>query len=112
VPARDWGHDLDAMARQLPGDPPGIYCQSEQSDRHLDRTPRRLERFLANGAGNVHRWCWMKPIPNTFETGDVPNGLDYLTPISNLLYPTFSKVMRLGCSACRLWAFWASRPDG
>ena len=92
APARDYGHDLEAMAalvtEQHPG---GVDRQSQQPHRHLARRPtgcapssRRCPRPA---------WWWStRPTPNTSSEPDFPDATQWLEAYPNLIVTrTFSK---------------------
>ena len=95
VPARDWGHDLDAMAAAItpatrlvfianPNNPTGTWIERPALERFLAKVPENVIVVLDEAYTEY------------VETGDVPNGLDYLTQYPNLLVSrTFSKAYGL-----------------
>ncbi|MFN3581969.1 MAG: histidinol-phosphate transaminase [Pseudomonas sp.] len=106
VPARDWGHDLDAMAAAItpatrlvfvanPNNPTGTWIERAALERFLAQVPEQVIVVLDEAYTEY------------VETGDVPNGLDYLKQYSNLLVSrTFSKAyglaaLRLGYGMCQ-----------
>ncbi len=106
VPARDWGHDLDAMAAAItpatrlvfianPNNPTGTWIERPALERFLAKVPEDVIVVLDEAYTEY------------VETGDVPNGLDYLTQYPNLLVSrTFSKAyglaaLRVGYGICQ-----------
>ena len=106
VPARDWGHDLDAMAAAItpatrlvfianPNNPTGTWIERPALERFLAKVPENVIVVLDEAYTEY------------VETGDVPNGLDYLTQYPNLLVSrTFSKAyglaaLRVGYGICQ-----------
>lgn len=106
VPAKDWGHDLDAMAEAItadtrlvfvanPNNPTGTWIERAELERFLARVPEQVIIVLDEAYTEY------------VETTDVPNGLDYLTRYPNLLVSrTFSKAyglaaLRVGYGICQ-----------
>lgn len=106
VPARDWGHDLDAMAAAItpatrlvfianPNNPTGTWIERPALERFLAKVPENVIVVLDEAYTEY------------VETGDVPNGLDYLTQYPNVLVSrTFSKAyglaaLRVGYGICQ-----------
>ncbi|HCP05224.1 MAG TPA: histidinol-phosphate transaminase, partial [Pseudomonas sp.] len=95
VPAKDWGHDLDAMAAAItpstrvvfianPNNPTGTWIERDALEAFLDRVPENVIVVLDEAYTEY------------VETDDVPNGVDYLGRYSNLLVSrTFSKAYGL-----------------
>ncbi|MEL0167539.1 MAG: histidinol-phosphate transaminase [Pseudomonadaceae bacterium] len=95
VPAKDWGHDLDAMAAAItpatrvvfvanPNNPTGTWIERAALESFLDRVPENVIVVLDEAYTEY------------VETDDVPNGVDYLGRYSNLLVSrTFSKAYGL-----------------
>lgn len=95
VPAKDWGHDLDAMAAAItpstrvvfianPNNPTGTWIERDELEAFLDRVPENVIVVLDEAYTEY------------VETDDVPNGVDYLGRYSNLLVSrTFSKAYGL-----------------
>tara|TARA_Y100000296_G_C5147412_1_gene244484 strand:- start:346 stop:1458 length:1113 start_codon:yes stop_codon:yes gene_type:complete len=95
VPAKDWGHDLDAMAAAItpstrvvfianPNNPTGTWIERDALEAFLDRVPENVIAVLDEAYTEY------------VETDDVPNGVDYLGRYSNLLVSrTFSKAYGL-----------------
>lgn len=105
VPARDWGHDLDAMLAAIdeatrvvflanPNNPTGTWFGPDALGRFLQRVPERVlvvldEAYIEYAEGD-----------------DLPDGLDYLDAHPNLLVSrTFSKAyglagLRVGYGVC------------
>jgi histidinol-phosphate aminotransferase len=106
VPAKDWGHDLDAMADAItadtrlvfvanPNNPTGTWIERAELERFLARVPEQVIVVLDEAYTEY------------VETTDVPNGLDYLDRYPNLLVSrTFSKAyglaaLRVGYGICQ-----------
>ncbi|MFO7706501.1 MAG: histidinol-phosphate transaminase [Halopseudomonas sp.] len=106
VPARDWGHDLDAMAAAItpatrlvfianPNNPTGTWIERPALERFLAKVPEDVIVVLDEAYTEY------------VETGEVPNGLDYLPAYPNLLVSrTFSKAyglaaLRVGYGICQ-----------
>ncbi len=100
VPARDWGHDLEAMLAAIdadtrvvflanPNNPTGTWFGPEALERFLERVPEQVlvvldEAYIEYAAG-----------------GELPDGLCYLERYPNLLVSrTFSKAY--GLAALRI----------
>ncbi|MCC4260474.1 histidinol-phosphate transaminase [Pseudomonas aestusnigri] len=95
VPAKHWGHDLDAMAAAItpstrvvfianPNNPTGTWIERDALEAFLDRVPENVIVVLDEAYTEY------------VETDDVPNGVDYLGRYSNLLVSrTFSKAYGL-----------------
>tara|TARA_Y100000748_G_scaffold166872_4_gene139572 strand:- start:17122 stop:18234 length:1113 start_codon:yes stop_codon:yes gene_type:complete len=95
VPAKDWGHDLDAMAAAItpatrvvfianPNNPTGTWIERAALEAFLDRVPENVIVVLDEAYTEY------------VETDDVPNGVDYLPRYANLLVSrTFSKAYGL-----------------
>ncbi len=95
VPAKDWGHDLDAMAAAItaatrvvfianPNNPTGTWIERAALESFLDRVPENVIVVLDEAYTEY------------VETDDVPNGVDYLARYPNLLVSrTFSKAYGL-----------------
>jgi len=95
VPAKDWGHDLDAMLAAIdehtrvvfianPNNPTGTWFDTAALERFLARVPERVlvvldEAYIEYATG-----------------GELPDGVRYLAQYSNLLVSrTFSKAYGL-----------------
>lgn len=106
VPAKNWGHDLDAMAAAItpqtrlifvanPNNPTGTWIERDELERFLARVPEQVIVVLDEAYTEY------------VETTDVPNGLDYLSKYPNLLVSrTFSKAyglaaLRVGYGICQ-----------
>lgn len=106
VPAKDRGHDLDAMADAItadtrlvfvanPNNPTGTWIERAELERFLARVPEQVIVVLDEAYTEY------------VETTDVPNGLDYLDRYPNLLVSrTFSKAyglaaLRVGYGICQ-----------
>lgn len=95
VPARDWGHDLPAMADAVgertklvfianPNNPTGTYNDARTLEAFLERIPVNVVVVLDEA------YC------EYVERDDYPNGLDYLDRFPNLVVTrTFSKIYGL-----------------
>jgi histidinol-phosphate aminotransferase len=105
VPAREWGHDLDAMAAAVspatrlvfianPNNPTGTWIERAE-----------LEAFLARIRPDVIV-VLDEAYTEYVESADMPNGVDYLASYPNLLVSrTFSKAyglaaLRVGYGVC------------
>mgnify|MGYP000673989302 CR=1 FL=1 len=106
VPARDWGHDLDAMAAAVtpatrlvfianPNNPTGTWIERAALEAFLARVPPEVIVVLDEAYTEY------------VESGDdMPNGVDYLPRYPNLLVSrTFSKAyglaaLRVGYGVC------------
>ncbi|WP_394243388.1 histidinol-phosphate transaminase [Halopseudomonas laoshanensis] len=106
VPARDWGHDLDAMAAAITPATRLVFIANPNNPTGTWLERPALERFLAKVPENVIV-VLDEAYTEYVETGDVPNGLDYLTQYPNLLVSrTFSKAyglaaLRVGYGICQ-----------
>lgn len=106
VPARDWGHDLDAMAAAITPATRLVFIANPNNPTGTWIERPALERFLAKVPDNVIV-VLDEAYTEYVETGDVPNGLDYLTQYPNLLVSrTFSKAyglaaLRVGYGICQ-----------
>lgn len=92
VPARDWGHDLPAMADAVtdrvklvfvanPNNPTGTYADARTVENFLELVPSHVVVVLDEA------YC------EYVERDDYPNGLDYLDRFPNLVVTrTFSKI--------------------
>ncbi len=95
VPAKNWGHDLVAMAAAItdstrlifianPNNPTGTWIERAELEAFLAKVPERVIVVLDEAYTEY------------VETDDVPNGMDYLSQYSNLLVSrTFSKAYGL-----------------
>ncbi len=105
VPAKDWGHDLDAMAAAVnsatrlvfvanPNNPTGTWIGRDALERFLARVPEQVIVVLDEAYTEY------------VEGDDMPNGIDYLERYPNLLVSrTFSKAyglasLRVGYGLC------------
>lgn len=108
VPARQWGHDLPAMAAAVtdktrvifianPNNPTGTWVEERELDAFLMVVPENILVVLDEAYGEY------------VEEGYLPNGLDYLFKYPNVIVTrTFSKAY--GLAALRVgYAF--SHPD-
>jgi len=92
VPARDWGHDLPAMAAALSGRTKLVFIANPNNPTGTCNDARTLEAFLEQVPANVvvvldEAYC------EYVERDDYPNGLDYLERFPNLVVTrTFSKI--------------------
>lgn len=106
VPARDWGHDLEAMAAAItpatrlvfvanPNNPTGTWIERRELEAFFERVPEEVIVVLDEAYTEY------------VEASDMPNGLDYLTDHPNLLVSrTFSKAyglaaLRVGYGICQ-----------
>lgn len=106
VPARDWGHDLEAMAAAItpatrlvfvanPNNPTGTWIERRELEAFLERVPEQVIVVLDEAYTEY------------VEARDMPNGLDYLADYPNLLVSrTFSKAyglaaLRVGYGICQ-----------
>tara|TARA_B100001063_G_scaffold244217_1_gene276489 strand:+ start:3251 stop:4360 length:1110 start_codon:yes stop_codon:yes gene_type:complete len=95
VPAKNWGHDLDAMADAIsdktkivfvtnPNNPTGTYSSKSQLDSFLAKVPEHVVVLLDEAYFEY------------VDKPDYPNGLDYLAQYPNLVITrTFSKAYGL-----------------
>lgn len=95
VPARDWGHDLDAMLAAIdaqtrviflanPNNPTGTWFDAEALERFLTQVPEQVLVVLDEAYIEYA------------EGGELPDGLAYLAQYPNLLVSrTFSKAYGL-----------------
>ncbi|SDS61394.1 histidinol-phosphate aminotransferase [Halopseudomonas xinjiangensis] len=95
VPARNWGHDLEAMAEAItpatrlvfianPNNPTGTWIGRGELEAFLERVPEEVIVVLDEAYTEY------------VEDSDMPNGLDYLSGRPNLLVSrTFSKAYGL-----------------
>ncbi|MEH6492953.1 histidinol-phosphate transaminase [Halopseudomonas sp.] len=95
VPAKDWGHDLAAMAAAItettrlifianPNNPTGTWIERAELEAFLAKVPEQVIVVLDEAYTEY------------VETDDVPNGMDYLAQYPNLLVSrTFSKAYGL-----------------
>lgn len=95
VPAKDWGHDLPAMAAAIsdatrmifianPNNPTGTWIERVELEAFLAQVPETVMVVLDEAYAEY------------VETDDVPNGMDYLAQYPNLLVSrTFSKAYGL-----------------
>jgi len=95
VPAKNWGHDLVAMAAAItestrlifianPNNPTGTWIERAELEVFLAKVPERVIVVLDEAYTEY------------VETDDVPNGMDYLAQYPNLLVSrTFSKAYGL-----------------
>ncbi len=107
VPARDWGHDLEAMAAAItpatrlvfianPNNPTGTWLGKPELEAFLAKVPERVIVVLDEAYTEY------------VEDADFPRGFDYLTQYPNLLVSrTFSKAY--GLAALRV-GYAASHP--
>lgn len=106
VPAREWGHDLDAMAAAITPATRLVFIANPNNPTGTWIERPALERFLAQVPENVIV-VLDEAYTEYVETGDVPNGLDYLPAHPNLLVSrTFSKAyglaaLRVGYGICQ-----------
>ncbi|HDZ57685.1 MAG TPA: histidinol-phosphate transaminase [Pseudomonas xinjiangensis] len=106
VPAREWGHDLAAMAAAItpatrlvfianPNNPTGTWIERAELEAFLKQVPEQVIVVLDEAYTEY------------VETSDVPNGIDYLRDYPNLLVSrTFSKAyglaaLRVGYGICQ-----------
>lgn len=95
VPAKEWGHDLVAMAAAItpktkvvfianPNNPTGTWVEEGELDAFLMAVPENVLVVLDEAYGEY------------VEAGDFPNGLDYLDRYANVIVcRTFSKAYGL-----------------
>lgn len=108
VPAKDWGHDLEAMAAAItpctrvvfianPNNPTGTWVEGDALDTFLARVPENVLVVLDEAYGEY------------VATGELPDGLGYLERFPNVIVSrTFSKAY--GLAALRVgYAF--AHPD-
>lgn len=106
VPARDWGHDLPAMAAAItpatklifianPNNPTGTWVERVELEAFLAQVPERVLVVLDEAYTEY------------VADADFPNGLDYLREYPNVLVSrTFSKAyglaaLRIGFAVCQ-----------
>tara|TARA_R110002124_G_scaffold68851_10_gene185959 strand:+ start:2377 stop:3489 length:1113 start_codon:yes stop_codon:yes gene_type:complete len=95
VPARDWGHDLPAMAAAITDATRLIFIANPNNPTGTWIERNELEAFLAQVPENV-LVVLDEAYTEYVETDDVPNGVDYLSQYDNLLVSrTFSKAYGL-----------------
>lgn len=95
VPAKNWGHDLDAMANAItdktkiifvtnPNNPTGTYNSKSQLETFLAKVPEHIIVLLDEAYFEY------------VDKSDYPNGIDYLSEYPNLVVTrTFSKAYGL-----------------
>lgn len=95
VPAKNWGHDLDAMARAItektkivfvtnPNNPTGTYNSKSQLEQFLSQVPEHVIVLLDEAYFEY------------VDKPDYPNAVDYLSQYPNLVVTrTFSKAYGL-----------------
>ncbi len=106
VPARDWGHDLAAMAAAItpatklifianPNNPTGTWVERDELEAFLARVPEQVLVVLDEAYTEY------------VTDADFPSGLDYLRQYPNVLVSrTFSKAyglaaLRIGFAVCQ-----------
>lgn len=95
VPARDWGHDLPAMADAVTDRTKLVFIANPNNPTGTGVDARTLEDFLERVPAHVvvvldEAYC------EYVERDDYPNGLDYLQRFPNLVVTrTFSKIYGL-----------------
>ncbi|SDU14839.1 histidinol-phosphate transaminase [Halopseudomonas salegens] len=106
VPAREWGHDLTAMADAItpatklifianPNNPTGTWVERDELDAFLARVPEQVLVVLDEAYTEY------------VTDADFPDGLDYLRKYPNVLVSrTFSKAyglaaLRIGFAVCQ-----------
>jgi histidinol-phosphate aminotransferase len=95
VPARNWGHDLPAMADAVTGRTKLVFVANPNNPTGTCANARTLEAFLERIPANVvvvldEAYC------EYVERDDYPNGLAYLDRFPNLVVTrTFSKIYGL-----------------
>ncbi|WP_167141461.1 histidinol-phosphate transaminase [Pseudomonas sp. OTU750018] len=95
VPAKDYGHDLEAMLAAIDENTRVVFIANPNNPTGTWFGPDALERFLARVPGNV--LVVLDEAYIEFAEGDeLPDGLKYLTRYDNLLVSrTFSKAYGL-----------------
>lgn len=94
VPARDWGHDLDAMAAAVDSDTRVVFIANPNNPTGTWFGADALHTFLARVPGDV--LVVLDEAYIEYASGDLPDGLDYLAHHPNLLISrTFSKAYGL-----------------
>jgi len=95
VPARNWGHDLAAMAKAVtaktrvifianPNNPTGTWVEKDELDAFFKAVPEQVLVVLDEAYGEY------------VEASDFPDGMDYLSPYPNVIVSrTFSKAYGL-----------------
>ncbi|MDH5444538.1 MAG: histidinol-phosphate transaminase [Gammaproteobacteria bacterium] len=111
TPARDWGHDLDAIASAVtertkliflanPNNPTGTWFDKAELESFLGRVPARVIVVLDEAYFEY---------ASNFEPEHYPDGLDYLKSYANLIVTrTFSKAY--GLAGLRV-GYVVSHPD-
>lgn len=95
VPAREWGHDLEAMLGAIDEDTRVVFIANPNNPTGTWFGPDALARFLSRVPEHV-----LVVLDEAYieyaEGGDLPNGLDFLAAHPNLLVSrTFSKAYGL-----------------
>lgn len=95
APAKDWGHDTDAMLSSIDDNTRVVFVANPNNPTGTWFGPQALARFLAAVPPNV-----LVVLDEAYieyaSSGDLPNGLDYLAAHANLLVSrTFSKAYGL-----------------
>ncbi|MDO9624046.1 MAG: histidinol-phosphate transaminase [Pseudomonas sp.] len=95
VPAKDFGHDLDAMLAAIDSNTRVVFIANPNNPTGTWFSPQALSDFLARVPGNV--LVVLDEAYIEYADGfDLPDGLDYLARYENLLVSrTFSKAYGL-----------------
>lgn len=95
VPAKNWGHDLDAMARAITEKTKIVFVTNPNNPTGTYNSKAQLEQFLSQVPGHV-----IVLLDEAYfeyvDKPDYPNGVDYLPQYPNLVVTrTFSKAYGL-----------------
>lgn len=95
VPAKNWGHDLDAMARAITEKTKIVFVTNPNNPTGTYNSKAQLEQFLSQVPGHV-----IVLLDEAYfeyvDKPDYPNGVDYLSQYPNLVVTrTFSKAYGL-----------------
>ena len=105
VPAKNWGHDLDAMADAVTGKTKIIFVTNPNNPTGTWNSKKQLEAFLKKVPANVVVLLDEAYFEYVDET-EYPSGLEYLQAFPNLVVTrTFSKAyglaaLRVGYGVC------------
>lgn len=105
VPAKNWGHDLEAMAQAITPKTKIVFVTNPNNPTGTWNTKQQLETFLAAIPSNV-----IVLLDEAYfeyvDKSDYPSGIDYLSDYANLVVTrTFSKAyglasLRVGYGIC------------
>lgn len=95
VPAKNWGHDLDAMVRAITEKTKIVFVTNPNNPTGTYNSKAQLEQFLSQVPGHV-----IVLLDEAYfeyvDKPDYPNGVDYLSQYPNLVVTrTFSKAYGL-----------------